>query len=66
MILALNMVKIDYVLNKLTVIVNEMGYRPSKGEDHLACGPVIVGVGYFRLDILSKVWSIQVQWIFSL
>jgi hypothetical protein len=56
MILVLNMVKIDHALDKLPVIINEMGYGPSEGEDHLACGPVIVGIGDFQLDILLKVW----------
>jgi hypothetical protein len=44
MVLILDMVKVDHALNHLPVIVDPTGYGTSECEDHLACGPVIIGI----------------------
>jgi hypothetical protein len=48
------MVKVDHALDDSPVIVNPVGNGPSKGKDHLACGPVVIGIGNLGLDSLSK------------
>jgi hypothetical protein len=54
MVLILDMVKVDHALDHLPVIVDPTGYRTSKGEHHLACSPVVIGIRNLGFDILSK------------
>jgi hypothetical protein len=51
MVFILDMVKVD---NHLPVIVDPIGCGPSACENHLKCGPVVVGIGNLGFDTLSK------------